>query len=180
LPRRSSTAAGCDGDVPRRSPGHVWSRADLRGAADRSGDVLRAEGARARSVAAPGARAAGCGAPTRDHARLAGHPAPLRREEGLEGVAARRPGGGAMHRGSTLQGTGPAGDRAGPRGKDDDPGTGGRPAARSGAAQLHGDAAESVVGLRPHVRRELGGIRLCRVRDRCVLPSHRGVARLFG
>ena len=43
-PRRSSTANRSDGVVYRGTPGRLWGRADLRAAADRPVNVLRAQG----------------------------------------------------------------------------------------------------------------------------------------
>jgi len=72
--RRSSTADRADGGVYQRPPGDLRSRADLRGAADRSVDVLPGAGPGQRPDAALGARAAGCDAPRGDSARYdAGH-----------------------------------------------------------------------------------------------------------
>jgi len=56
LPRRSSTAYRSDGPIHRRTQRGLWGRADLRPAADRPVDVLRAP----RTACQPGAAPAPC------------------------------------------------------------------------------------------------------------------------
>jgi hypothetical protein len=56
--RRSSTADRSDGRLHRSAPGHLRSRADLRGPAHRSVDLFLAESVAAGADAAIGTRAA--------------------------------------------------------------------------------------------------------------------------
>ena len=67
LARRSSTAAGRDGGVYRRTSRGVWSRADWHAVADCSVVVLCIDGPRD----GPGARIARCATPPRDYTGLA-------------------------------------------------------------------------------------------------------------
>ena len=53
LPRRSSTADRSDDRLHRQAPRGARGRADLRGVADRPGDLLRAQGTPTRPGAAP-------------------------------------------------------------------------------------------------------------------------------
>ncbi len=151
------------------------SRADLRGAADRSVDLLRAEGAPADPRAGRRGPSA-IGPAAGDRASVAGHRrvygakkvwkqvhretipvarctvARLMRAQGLRGVV----------RGRRVRTTIPERWRSG-RG--------------SGAAAVHGDAAESAVGVGSDVRGDVARLRVRRLRHRRVLPPDRGLAR---
>jgi transposase InsO family protein len=50
--------------------------------------------------------------------------------------------------------------------------------ARSRGSPVHGDPSESALGLGFHLRRDLGWLRLCGLRHRCLRPADRGLARL--
>lgn len=47
-----------------------------------------------------------------------------------------------------------------------------------GAARVHGDAAECIVGRGLHLRRHVARLRVSRVRDRCFFASHCRLARI--
>ncbi len=154
--------------------GSVRSRADLRGAADRSVDLLRAEGARGRSDATAGAgparrrscapRSSACGRRTGGSTarRRCGSSCDAKRCAVARCTVAR------LMRHAGLRGV-----VRGRRVRTTIPDAAGRSAAGSGAAAVHGDAAESAVGVGLHLRRDVAGLRLRRVRDRRVLAPHR-------
>ena len=162
--------------VHRRPPGRVRGRADLRGAADRPVDVLRAQ-ARQRRSRAPAARAR----------RDASWSSTIRRvwQENFQVYGVRK-----VWKQLKREGVGVArctvarlmrrlGLRARCAGAvhgDDDPGRRGAAAAGSGHAPVHGHAAEPAVGGRSDVRRDLARVRLRGLRHRRVLAADRRLA----
>ena len=169
-PRRSSTAAGRDGGVHRRPPGGVRSRADLRGAADRSVDLLRAEGAgRPIPRGGPPAPSATPGWAPEIAPGVADPPAGLRgRRRSGSSSGARDTSVARCTVARLMRAMGLRGVVRGRRVQDHDPRRAGRRPQDLVQRQLHRDPAESAVGLGLHLRRDLAGLRVRRLRDRCL------------
>ena len=105
-----------------------------------------------------------------------------RRTSGLrrpQGLAAARPRGrrrGALHRRPPDAPDGPARDCSRKISENHDQRQGGALSARPGEPGLQGAGAEQALGLRLHLRRHLGRLRLRRLRDRRLRPAHRRLA----
>ena len=72
----------------------------------------------------------------------------------------------------------PTGHRAGQDGPNHDQQCGGPVSARSRQSAVHGTASECPVGVRLHLRRDLGRLRLCCLRHRRLCEAHRRLACL--
>ncbi len=156
----------------------LWGRADLRGAADRPIDLSRPCRQAGRSVALS-ARAK----------RDAGTDAEIARvfEENFEVYGVRKVWRQLQREGlevarCTVDAPDAADGSAGrdPRqaGQDHDQRQGGAVPARPRQPPVPGATAERAVGLRLHLCRDLGGLRLRRLRHRCLCPAHRRLARV--
>ena len=126
----------------------VRGRADLRRAADRPVDVLRAQGPAGRSATPAGACPARRGAAPSDPAGLGGELPGLRRAQGLAAAAARGHPRGALHGRAADAAAGPAGAVRGRTLPHDDPGRPRRPPARSRPARSSPPRARTSSGWR--------------------------------
>lgn len=138
----------------------IWQQLPIAPSCD---DALKA---RATDPERMTARTARYAAELRVCARLARESLRVRRENSVESVASRMPRRRAPH---AREGVALGVARA--SGADHDPGYGPRRAARFGAAQSYDHAAERVVGVRLHPRRDVARFRVRRVGDRCVFAT---------
>jgi hypothetical protein len=94
------------------------------------------------------------------------------RAQGLASARARRPQCGSMHGGKADETDGPA--RSNPRqaGSNHDQRQGHGLSTRSRQPAIPCPETERAVGLRLHIRLDLDRLCLCRIRDRCLCPTH--------
>ena len=176
LPRRSSTADTSHDRICRRSPRGAWGRADLQGAADRPFDLSCACRPARRSGQIIGAGEAGC-------RPEAGGSAGIRRElrrlwcaQGLAAADARRPRCCPLHGGTADASRGFAGRDSRQAGQNHDQRQGDTVPVGPRQSPVQSGAPECALALRLHLCGDVGGLRLCRLRHRCVCAAHRWLA----
>ena len=173
LPRRSSTAGSSHDRLHRRSSSGLRGRADLQGSADRPVDLSCPCRQARRSLPSarqdpPRRRSEG-----RDPARVRGELPRLWRAQGLASVAAGRLLRRALHGRPADAGHGPSGGDPGQACADNDQRQGGPLSAGSCEPTVPRFRAGPSVARRFYLCRDLGRLRLCRLRHRRLRPADR-------
>ena len=154
----------------------AWGRADLQGAADRPVDLPRPCRQARRSLSAVGSGTTGCSLERRDPARVRGELPRLWRAQSLAAIAAGRLRCRALHGRPADEGHGPSRAHSRQTAPHDGERQGRTLSAGSCESPVQCSGAEPAVARRFHLRRDLGGLRLCRLCHRHLCAKDRRLA----